>query len=240
MNTVKIQPKHGVHLIAHRGVSRLETENSLAAFIAAGNRSYYGIETDVHVTADGKFVVFHDDRTGRVADRDIPVEKSRYKNLRALSLKDKNGKFGRIDLKIPNLTEYMMICKHYDKKAILEIKNPFREKDIEALCTEIKQTGWQDNTVFISFSFENLVMIRRRFPDAVVQFLCNDADFETVDRLAKEKMDLDIYFPKVTQKLVHYAHEKGVAVNCWTVDEPADADRLIEYGVDFITSDILE
>ena len=52
MNTVKID-KQGVRMIAHRGVSGLETENTAAAFIAAGNRTYWGIETDVHLTADG-------------------------------------------------------------------------------------------------------------------------------------------------------------------------------------------
>ena len=66
MDTIKIEKKNTL-MVAHRGVSGLEKENTLAAFIAAGNRSYYGIETDVHRTADGQFVVFHDDNTQRVA-----------------------------------------------------------------------------------------------------------------------------------------------------------------------------
>ena len=49
-----------VRMIAHRGVSGLERENTNAAFIAAGNRSYYGIETDLHRTRDGHFIIFHD------------------------------------------------------------------------------------------------------------------------------------------------------------------------------------
>lgn len=53
MDTIKID-KNNVKLIAHRGVSGIERENTAAAFVAAGNRSYYGIETDVHVTKDGK------------------------------------------------------------------------------------------------------------------------------------------------------------------------------------------
>lgn len=59
MDTIKID-KNNVKLIAHRGVSGIERENTAAAFVAAGNRSYYGIETDVHVTKDGKFVIIHD------------------------------------------------------------------------------------------------------------------------------------------------------------------------------------
>ena len=46
MNTVKFN-KQSVKMVAHRGVSGLERENTCAAFVAAGNRSYFGIETDV-------------------------------------------------------------------------------------------------------------------------------------------------------------------------------------------------
>ncbi|MFQ7076813.1 MAG: glycerophosphodiester phosphodiesterase family protein [Christensenellaceae bacterium] len=55
MNTVKIDKKN-CRMIAHRGVSGLEKENTCAAFVAAGVKTYYGIETDVHVTADGEYL----------------------------------------------------------------------------------------------------------------------------------------------------------------------------------------
>ena len=55
-NTIKIA-HGGVKMIAHRGLSGLERENTAAAFVAAGNRSYYGMETDIHRTKDGRFIV---------------------------------------------------------------------------------------------------------------------------------------------------------------------------------------
>lgn len=64
-NTEKVNLAN-VQMIAHRGVSGLERENTNAAFIAAGNRSYYGIETDVHRTKDGHYVIFHDDNMLRL------------------------------------------------------------------------------------------------------------------------------------------------------------------------------
>ena len=60
MNTVKID-KYFRGMIAHRGLSGIETENTLPAFIAAANRSYFGIECDVHASKDGKIIVTHDD-----------------------------------------------------------------------------------------------------------------------------------------------------------------------------------
>ena len=70
MNTIKIT-KNSTKLVAHRGLSGIEKENTNAAFVAAGNRSYYGIETDIHRTADGRFVVCHDDDLKRVAGVDL-------------------------------------------------------------------------------------------------------------------------------------------------------------------------
>jgi len=55
MNTIKFASGN-VKMVAHRGCSGLEKENTNSAFVAAGSRSYFGIESDVHITADGKYV----------------------------------------------------------------------------------------------------------------------------------------------------------------------------------------
>ena len=91
MNTIKIENKK-CKIIAHRGLSGLECENTNAAFVAAGNRSYFGIETDVHVTKDGKYIIIHDNSTKRVSDKEFDVEKSRYKKLKKVRLYDKVDK----------------------------------------------------------------------------------------------------------------------------------------------------
>ena len=51
MDTIKINKKN-VKMVAHRGLSGIETENTSSAFVAAGNRSYFGIECDIHVTKE--------------------------------------------------------------------------------------------------------------------------------------------------------------------------------------------
>ena len=106
--------KNAPLMIAHRGLSGLEKENTLPAFRLAGEHTYYGIETDVHKTSDGKYVIIHDDTTGRVAGADISVEGSTYEALRALKLKDMGGKLSEKYL-IPSLEEYVSICKEYKK-----------------------------------------------------------------------------------------------------------------------------
>ena len=133
-------------MIAHRGLSGMETENSIPAFVAAGNRSYYGIETDTHVTKDGKFIVIHDDNTGRVARENINVEASDYGLVRRTMLKDICPEAAgnpvtlqdRQDLIIPSLKEYITICRKYGKVCILELKNEFAPEEIRRVVEEIR------------------------------------------------------------------------------------------------------
>ena len=72
--SISAHTSHQPEMIAHRGLSGLERENTCAAFIAAGNRSYYGIETDIHITRDGRFIVYHDDNTLRLTGVDSVVQ----------------------------------------------------------------------------------------------------------------------------------------------------------------------
>ena len=90
MNTIKFE-KRNTLVVAHRGLSGIERENTNAAFVAAGNRSYYGIETDIHRTADGRFVVNHDMNLARVAGENIPVEEVSLSVLQNVILFDKGG-----------------------------------------------------------------------------------------------------------------------------------------------------
>ena len=75
-----------VKMVAHRGCSGLECENSNAAFVAAGNRSYFGIETDVHVSKDGYHVIFHDDNAERMTGESYVLENTDWSVLHQLRL----------------------------------------------------------------------------------------------------------------------------------------------------------
>lgn len=240
MNTIKITNPNKPLMVAHRGVSGLEQENTHAAFVAAGNRSYYGVETDVHRTVDGKFIIIHDDNTGRVAIDKLVVEESTYDTLRGLLLLQKNGVKGRTDIRLPNLEEYINICKYYEKDAVLEIKNHMEREDVWNICDIVDGCDYLEHTIFISFDFDNLVYLKEKLPEQTVQFLIGTCDDELIQKLVDHKMDLDIHFRGLTKEIVDKCHANGIKVNCWTVDTPEDADRMIEFGVDFITSNILE
>ena len=102
MNTIKLDNKQ-IKVIAHRGVSGLERENTYPAFIAAGNRSYFGIETDIHVTKDNKFIVSHDDNIKRVSGVDLIIEESNYDEFLTYTVY-RNGSYKEIDPNTPSIS----------------------------------------------------------------------------------------------------------------------------------------
>lgn len=229
----------GVRMVAHRGVSGLERENTCAAFVAAGNRSYFGVETDIHRTADGQYIVFHDDNLVRLLGDERVVEEMRFDELRALRLTDLDGN-ARGDLLLPTLAEYVNICKKYDKDCVLEIKNHFEPEDIENVIAIIRGIGWLERTIFISFDLPNMLCIREKLPQQRAQYLVSAFGDDLLDILTQNHLDLDIKYSSLSAEQVRACHEAGIEVNVWTVNEAADAERLAGYGVDFITSNILE
>ena len=239
MNTIKIN-KNTTKIIAHRGLSGIEAENTNAAFVAAANRSYFGIETDIYRTADGKFAVSHDGNLKRVAGDDVNVEAVSLELLQSATLFGKDGTKLRRDLKVTTLEEYLSICKRYEKHSVLELKSNFTNEEIERMIEIIKSYGQLDNITFISFIYSNLVRVRRVLPNHSAQFLFSNMSDKLMKILIKDRIDIDMDHGGVTRELIDRAHAAGLTVNCWTVDSPERAEELIGFGIDYITTNILE
>ena len=240
MNTVKFENKGNIKMVAHRGVSGLERENTCPAFVAAGVKSYYGIETDVHVTLDGKYIIIHDDDLKRVAGLDMGVETSNFDDLRAVRMTDRDGVTERNDIFLPTLEEYLSICKKYDKVAVLELKRDMERQHVEGIAAAVDAAGMFEKTTFISFSKNNMLYLRDARPDANAQFLTSTLSEENIAFILDNKLDADIYHKAMTKEFVDLMHANGRVVNVWTVDTIEDAETVREMGVDMITSNILE
>jgi glycerophosphoryl diester phosphodiesterase len=63
---------------------------------------------------------------------------------------------------------------------------------------------------------------------------------EVVDRLIRDRIDIDANHKAITEEVIKRAHEAGLTVNCWTVDSPERAEELVRFGIDYITTNILE
>ena len=239
MDTIKYK-KNSTKTVAHRGLSGIETENTNAAFVAAGNRSYYGIETDIHRTADGRFVVCHDDDLKRIAGENIPVETTMLAELQSIVLFDKDGTKNRADLRVSVLENYISICKKYAKHCVLELKSDFTDEEIAQIIDIVDSFDYLDHVTFISFGYANLTKIRKIRPTQSAQFLFSRFTDEIIEKLIAARIDVDVYYKALTKEIVDLLHENGLKVNCWTVDDKEKAEELCEWGVDYITSNILE
>lgn len=238
-NTIKFDNKATL-VTAHRGCSGLERENTASAFVAAGNRSYFGIETDVYRTSDGKFAANHDGRLDRVGGLPVAVEQVPMELLREAVLYDTDGTKDRYDLRVPTLQNYISICKKYRKHCILELKSDFTEAEIAAIISIIEDYGYLNEVTFIAFGYENLLRVRAIKPDQSCQFLTGDSSDAMIEKLKADHLDIDIYHHSLTEERIAAFHAAGIKVNCWTVDDPARAMDLAAWGVDQITSNILE
>lgn len=227
----------GVKMIAHRGLSGLYTENTVAAFEAAGKADYYGIETDVHVTKDGKYVLFHDENIEELAGVNMEIAESDYEDLRAVELPVKGG--GEKENYIPEFYEYIEICKEYEKQAIVELKASFTKEQVAEIVGILDFYGMKNNSTFISFDEDNLLFLREVFPKAPAQYLFEHPKKEHFDFALENGFDASMQFWRVLPSYVKRFHEKGLKVGCWTVDKKWQGALMKAYGVDYITSNIL-
>ncbi len=239
MDTIKFE-KGNARVVAHRGLSGIEMENTNAAFIAAGNRSYYGIETDIKKTADGKFVLNHDGHLQRIAGENVQVAEVSLSLLQSVLLLDTDGTRDRQDLRPTTLENYIKLCKRYEKQAVLELKDDFTEDEITQIIDVIKSYDYLKQVTFISFLYENIKMIRKLLPEQSAQFLSRVLTDEIIAQAAAVRADVDIDYRGLTPENIAAAHAAGLKVNCWTVNTKELGEQMVACGVDYITTNILE
>ena len=131
-----------------------------------------------------------------------------------------------------------------NKTAVLELKNKMKESHIKDILDIIKKYNYLNKMIFISFEIDNLKVLRKLNKDINIQYLNGIEDNkkkEEVIKYCKElKIDADVYFDNITKEFIDNCHKNNIKVNVWTVDSKEDAERLINMGVDYITSNILE
>ena len=123
---------------------------------------------------------------------------------------------------------------------MLELKNHFTPENVMRIVDVIKGEGYLEHVIFISFDCENMLTIRRLLPDQPAQFLTKEIDDTLIQNLEQNHLGLDVKHVALTKENIGQLHAHGIEVNCWTVDDPARAEELISWGVDYITSNILE
>jgi len=224
--------------IAHRGLHNEYVENTVEAFKAAVEGKYYGIETDIHLTADNKWVIHHD-ATFKSDDKEYKIEELTLEEIKKLPL---DNPYGIKDVYCPSLEEYLEIVSKSDKRPIIEIKpdNPsFRQ--LRKLVKLIRNYFDFDKFTIIAFYPWPLVKLRMTYHKKIhLQQLIGDQQTESLYKIATAfKMDIDVDENILTRFMIEDTHARGKKVNVWTVDSKEHLRKFESLDVDYITTNKL-
>ena len=232
-------------IIAHRGASAYAPENTLAAARLGWQMGAPAVEIDVYTTADGEVVVMHDRTTKRTTGVDLPVATTSTAQFALLEA----GAW-----KSPQYAGEPVPFLHHVVAAIPDGRTLVIEiKDTPATVAGVKRVldhyGRHDQAVIISFNKDVCVEARREFPKMPVYWLLGapkneeTGEFLPIDIVyaaeaaAAGFTGLNVSFRGAHPGLVAACRELGMPLFVWTVNDTADAKRLVSFGVTGITTD---
>jgi glycerophosphoryl diester phosphodiesterase len=234
-------------IIAHRGESLDAPENTLGSINLAWQQGAEAVEIDVHLSKDNHVVVIHDFNTKRVGDRNKKTSNQILLELKELDIGSwKNEKWK--NEKIPTLKEVLQTVPN-KKKIIIEIKSD--KKILPFIKDDIKNSKLQAEQIeFISFSYSTIVETKKLFPQNISLYLV-DLDYTWYTKLISPPVEKLIAKVKngnldglnvwagnlLTKEFVHKVKTANLFLYCWTVNNPKQALKLIDWGIDGITTD---
>jgi glycerophosphoryl diester phosphodiesterase len=229
----------GLLAFAHRGGAGAWPENTMPAFQGAVDLGYRYIETDVHATRDGVLLAFHDDKLDRVTDMQGVIAEMDYAEVRKARIAGTEP--------IPLMAE--LLSAWPDLRINIDPKRDNAARPLVQLLNEAKAV---ERVCVNSFSGRRTAGIR----DALGPNLCTGMGPLSTARLRFSSWAGPMGFvfggfaegcaqipvnkygiPLVDRKLVDRAHELGLQVHVWTIDDPDEMRRLIDVGVDGLMTD---
>jgi glycerophosphoryl diester phosphodiesterase len=214
-----------VEVIAHRGASRRERGNTIAAFHLAAGLGSDAVELDVRRTADGVLVVHHDPF---LAD--------------GRSIVDANA----CDLPphVPNLGAALDACA--GMWVNVEIKNDPQEPDFDPTdsiadrtVAVLRERGDDDRWVISSFRLETIDRCRALVPTIRTAWLVSEVPDDVIATMVgRGHVALHPWVATLLRSHIDVCHGAGIEVNTWTCDDPARMAELVEWGIDGICTNV--
>ena len=225
-------------IVAHRGFSSIAPENTLIAFQKAIECGADYFELDIQKTKDDSIVVIHDASVDRTTSNNMKgvIAEMTYSDLTAVKVgyhkkfmdKYKNEK-------IPTLRETLELAKN-NIKVCIEIKVYGAEKEVVNIVNDL---GVSDDVIIFSFHYPVIAKIRQLDKHIPTLFLIDNADEMTID-YAKviESNAIGVGSGTiVTKEFLEIAHDHGIEVWKWTVNDEDEMQQLIDVGIDGLITD---
>jgi glycerophosphoryl diester phosphodiesterase len=249
MSRLQLYPEVARPLVfAHRGLSSLAPENTMAAFKLAREMGAPGIELDVHLTSDGKLIVTHDHSTGRIAEVALEVERSTLKELQALDVGSwKGGRWkGERLISLAELFEEFGEGLYYDVELKSSIASDYGLEAAAAACLRdaFASAPALAGRILVS-SFNPMALARFKYLSPAIpaaSIWSSDSDVPPYLRHGEGRWigKVDVLKPdsaKVKRlSSLRWRKLGRYPILPWTVDEQAEADRLLALGCEGVIS----
>lgn len=241
-------------VLAHRGDSARFPENTMPAFRSAVNMQVHLIETDVHLTADGQVVIWHDDTLERMSGDPRRLTQLTWKEIRkvdagALFTDDGGRTYPFKGQKISPMLLKELLTEFPHMRFNIDLKDKTL-KLAEAYSLILKNLNCIDRVVTASFHNSVLQHFRNIIPEAltsatsyeVLKLLLFYRSGLSAHPLSHTKRILQVpeysgIIKIVTPGFVKYLHKRGYKIQVWTVNETDDMNRLLNMGVDGLFTD---
>ncbi|WP_028708792.1 glycerophosphodiester phosphodiesterase [Propionicicella superfundia] len=221
------------HVWGHRGASGHAPENTLDAFAAAMKVGAAGIELDVHLSADGRVVVIHDDTLDRTCG--VPGTVAAMAAADLVSTSAANGMKAFPDARIPLLDEVFDLVAGTSTIVNIELKGQQPELP-DTVHRIVRDRGASDCVVYSSFNHYHLRALQDLGAASPVGVLIDQPLFEPWEYVASLGAEaLHPPYPLLALPgLVTQCHRRGIAVNVWTPDTPVQWEQARALGVDAV------
>lgn len=243
-------------VIAHQGGDGIWPGDTMYAFEKAVEIGADVLEMDAHITKDNQIVLMHDEKVDRTTNGEGLIEDLTVAELKQLDAAyqwsndgDKTFPFRGQGIQVSTLEE--LFQKFPQMRYVIEIK--LTENPIDKpLCDLIRKHNLQNKVVIASFHDEAMQNFRTTCPEVatsasrgeVTKFVLLGKVFlsglvapqyQSIQPPYDPSESMNI--PIMTRRFILEAHAKNVAVEPWTVDDPALMKQYIEWGVDGIMTD---
>jgi glycerophosphoryl diester phosphodiesterase len=230
-------------LVAHRCGGTLAPENTLAGFDACVRYGYRMVEFDAKLSADNELFLLHDDTLERTTNGYGAAADYTWAQLAML---DAGAWYGPqfAGTRLPTLADAAARCARDGIAANIEIKPcPGRDEITGRLVADGALRLWQGQTppLLSSFSFDALAAARDAAPSLRRGMLFEEVPADWL-RIVRELdcVSLHASHRYLTEQLVGEIREAGLHVLAYTVNDPARAQLLAQWGVDMICTDRID
>ena len=232
-------PQNEIFLTAHRGFSAIAPENTLPALEKAADAGFFAAEFDIFESSDGVWMLLHDETLQRTTNGRGKLAKKTCAQLRELTVDNGANIAQYPNLKIPTLDEALAVCARRGLRPQIEIKAG-GEAALQKLADSLEEHGLLQNAMVISFHHDILKQLHSRKPEITCWQLVSFLDEETLAQ-CKETPGFRVAFnagdAKNTDENIRRFQDAGLALACWTIDDPAQLRSLYEtHGLQYFTT----